>query len=106
MFIVMIVVPGEFSAIKARKEGTFMPDSGLLIAIDPVNYPSDPASDGDGRIVLPALIPGTTYLIEDRSTVGGPSGPRLRKEFTVKPGEIVHLGDILIEKPQALRNGQ
>jgi hypothetical protein len=26
-------------------------------------------------------------------------GVRVRKDFTVKPGETVNLGDILIEKP-------
>jgi hypothetical protein len=46
------------------------------------------------------LIPGATYRIYD-NTVGGGDDPQLRKEFTVKPGETVDLGDILIEKPEA-----
>ena len=104
--IMMVVTPGEFSPIKARAEGTFMPESGVLTAIDPVNYMKPPASDDQGRIVFPALIPGTTYHIVDRSTAGAAPGPQLRKEFTVKPGETVDLGDILIEKPQPPRNTQ
>ncbi len=28
-------------------------------------------------------------------------GPKVRKEFKVKPGETLDLGDILIEKPPA-----
>ena len=90
--IMMVVTPGEFSPIKARKEGTFMPESGGLTAIDPVNYPKPPASDDQGRIVFPALIPGTTYHIVDRSTAGAAPGMQLRKEFTVKPGEALRPG--------------
>jgi RNA polymerase sigma factor (sigma-70 family) len=97
--IMMVVTPGEFSPIKARKEGKFMPEAGVLNVIDPVNYPAPPASNDDGRLILPALVPGTTYVFVDRTTVGGPPGIQLRKEFTVKPGETLDLGDILIEKP-------
>ena len=99
--ISMVVTPGEFSVIKARKDGTTLADEDSLTSIDPINYPKDPASDAQGRIVFPALIPGATYRIIDRTTIRTPNGPQLRKEFTVKPGETLDLGDILIEKPQA-----
>jgi hypothetical protein len=37
----------------------------------------------------------------DSSTINDQDkGPQVRKEFTVKPGEILDLGDILIERPQ------
>ena len=49
--------------------------------------------------MFPALIPGATYRIVDQTTARNPNGPQLRKEFTVKPGETLDLGDILIEKP-------
>jgi hypothetical protein len=98
--VMMVVTPGEFSPLKARKEGTFMLESGGLAAIDPVNYMKPPSTDEHGRIVFPALIPGTTYQIVDRSTAGAAPGMQLRKEFTVKSGETVDLGDILIEKPR------
>jgi RNA polymerase sigma factor (sigma-70 family) len=98
--VMMVITPGEFSPIKARKESRFMPVAGVPEAIDPVNYPVHPASDGDGRIVFPALIPGTTYHVVDRSTSGARPGMELRKEFTVKAGETLDLGDILIEKPR------
>ncbi len=101
--ISMVVTPGEFSHIKAKKEGTFLAEAGVLIAVDPVNYPKPPASDDQGQIVFPALIPGTTYQIVDRSTAGAEPGPQLRKEFTVKPGEALDLGDMLIEKPGKAR---
>jgi hypothetical protein len=60
----------------------------------------DPISDDQGRIIFPALIPGATYRVIDRMPFRGPDGPQLRRDFTVKPGETLDLGDILIEKPQ------
>ena len=58
------------------------------------------APDADGRITLPVLIPGATYRFIDYTTVvRGQTGPEIRKEFTVKPGETLDLGDIRIEKP-------
>jgi hypothetical protein len=72
----------------------------LLVRIDPVNHPKPLVPDTEGRIVLPALIPGASYLIIDRTAAETPNGPPIRKEFTVKPGETLDLGDILIEKPE------
>ena len=68
-----------------------------LSQIDSINYLKPPVSDAQGRISFPALIPGATYRMSDFSA--RPS--QLRKEFTVKPGETIDLGDILIEKPAA-----
>ena len=100
LLISMVVTPGENSLIKARKDGTLVADQAVLQAIDPINYRKNEASDSQGRIVLPALIPGATYRIIDRSTNRTPDGPQLRKEFTVQAGETVDLGDVLIAKPQ------
>jgi RNA polymerase sigma factor (sigma-70 family) len=97
--ISMVVTPGEFSGVKARKDGTTLANQDTLTSIDPINYPKSPTADEQGRIVFPALIPGATYRISDQSTRRTPNGPQLRKEFTTKPGETVDLGDILIEKP-------
>ena len=56
-----------------------------------------PLTDAEGRITLPALIPGART---GSWTARHPSkGDQVRKEFTVKPGETLDLGDILIEKP-------
>ena len=70
-------------------------ESDLLGRIDPINYAKPPVSDAQGRISFPALIPGASYQI-----VHSPTGPEARKSVTVKPGEALDLGDILIEKPQ------
>ena len=98
--ISMVVTPGEFSAIKARKDGSLFADQDFLTFIDPINNPKDPASDTKGRMVFPGLIPGATYRIVDRATIRNLSGPQLRKEFTVEPGELLDLGDFEIEKPR------
>ena len=75
-------------------------DGDYLVRINPVHYQKAPVSDAEGRIVFPALIPGASHRIVDttaRVTAGGTRA--IRKEFTVKPGETLDLGDILIEKP-------
>ncbi len=61
---------------------------------------NDFATDAEGRVTLTALIPGASYRIGDWSTVNVQGkGYQLRKDFTVKPGETIDLGDILVEKP-------
>jgi len=98
--ISMVVTPGPFNSIKARKEGLLLADEARLPAVDPINYEHDPVSDVQGRITFAALIPGATYRIIDRTPFRGPDGPQHRKDFTVKPGETLDLGDIVIEKSQ------
>ena len=53
-----------------------------------------------GRVILPDLIPGALYRICDFSTVNDvDKGIQIRNDFTVKPGETLDLGDILVAKP-------
>ena len=61
------------------------------------------SSDAQGRITFPALIPGATYRVYDDSRPNAAGGRQLRKEFIVKPGEAIDLGDIVIEKPESSR---
>ena len=82
-------------------EGRLAADQDYLSRIDPINYVDGLVSDGQGRMVFPALIPKVTYRIYDNTTDNDNAGRRLRKEFTVKPGETLDLGDIRIEKPQS-----
>ena len=96
----MVVTPGPFGIIEARKEGELFADAAPLLQVDPINYGHNPVTDAQGRITFPALIPGATYHIIDRTPLRRLDGPQHRKEFTVKPGEVLDLGDILIEKPQ------
>jgi hypothetical protein len=57
-------------------------------------------SDAQGRVTFPALIPGATYRVVDRSAFYTGGEQEIRKEFTVGPGEAVELGDILIARPR------
>jgi hypothetical protein len=97
--ISMVVTPGPFGGSKARIDGLLLADEARLPTVDPINYGTVPLSDALGRITFPALIPGATYRIIDRTPFRGPDGPQHRRDFTVKPGETLDLGDILIEKP-------
>ncbi len=98
-FIQMIVTPGIPFSID-DKTGLSAADHADLNEVDPVNYEHPPASDADGRITLPVLIPGATYRFTDSTTFKrGETGPAIRKEFTVKPGGTLDMGDVRIEKP-------
>jgi hypothetical protein len=99
MVINMVVTPGlPYRAVNAK--GGPLAEEIDLDRLDPLNYKPELVSDADGRITLPELIPGATYRFIDYTTVvRGETGPEVRKEFTVKPGETVDLGDIRIEKP-------
>ncbi|MGP0069121.1 MAG: hypothetical protein ACLQGP_36660 [Isosphaeraceae bacterium] len=93
----MVVTPGPswFSRDPAD-EGLLANESDHVCRIDPINYPEGSVSDAQGRVTFPALIPGATYQIQDHSDEGN---GHLRKEFTVKPGETLDLGDIPIARP-------
>jgi hypothetical protein len=80
----MVVSPGVFRAA----------DTAAIYGIDPVNYAQGPMSDADGRVTFPALIPGAPYrrnqlYVKESAPV---------TEFTVKPGEILDLGDMVTQK--------
>ena len=100
----MVVTPGPArTSFSNDKAGSLLfADEGGLTNIDPINYETAPAPDALGRITLPVLIPGATYRFIDYTMyVRGQTGPEIRKEFTVKPGQKLNLGDIRVEKPPA-----
>ena len=56
-----------------------------------------PATDAAGRVTLPGLIPGATYrLLLD----GGKA-----RDITVRPGEMLDLGELTAARPPAPRAG-
>jgi RNA polymerase sigma factor (sigma-70 family) len=98
----LIATPGptRFSRSK-RDQAELSANAELMGNVDRKRYWNGPHTDVDGRITLPALIPGALYRIVDFSTINDQDkGVQIRKDFTVKPGETLDLGDIVIEKPQ------
>ncbi|MGO9917097.1 MAG: sigma factor-like helix-turn-helix DNA-binding protein, partial [Isosphaeraceae bacterium] len=95
----MVVTPGPniMSGDEADQD-RLAADQDTVAHFDPVHYANGLVSNDKGELTLPSLIPGATYRIYD-STMGEKAGPRLRKEFTVKAGETLDLGDVLIERP-------
>ena len=93
--IAIVVTPGASLGVPEQR-GQLAADQAGLLGIDPINYAPGPFSDAEGQVTLPALIPGATYSVRTRSPGGAPS---FRRDFTVKSGEILDLGDIRIENP-------
>ena len=97
--ISLTVTPGAIRGSRDPADANrLLAEEDVLPQIDPINYKKEPLSEANGRIVFPALIPGAIYRFSVRDRAGKPP---LRKDFTVKPGETLDLGDILIEKPQS-----
>jgi len=52
-------------------------------------------TDADGRVTFPSIIPGATYWIDNARD--------LKEEFTtkfsIKPGENIDLGDVVVKRP-------
>ena len=95
----MVVTPGPSFSTAKNQDNVLSADEASLSILDPVNYMNDVTSDAGGHITLPALIPGATYRLIDYTVARG-TDPPVRKSFTVKPGENLDLGDVLIEKPR------
>ena len=89
----MVVTPGPPAGSAEVRAGALAADEDMLGRLDPVNHGNGWVADAQGRIALPALIPGATYRI-----IAAPARVR-RRDFVVGPGEAVELGDVRIEKP-------
>ena len=96
--VTMAITPGPRYSNSSNQAGLLAAEEASVNILDPVNYPSDLASNAEGRIKLSALIPGATYRLIDYSK-SRQTDPQIRKSFTVKHGEELDLGDVLIEKP-------
>ncbi len=93
--------PSRYSRTK-QHQAELAADAEFIANVDRKHYWNGPITSADGRVTLPDLIPGATYRIIDFSTINDPDkGVRVRKDFSVKPGKTLDLGDILIEKPSA-----
>ncbi len=101
--VLMVVTPGALGVGRVQKEYPLIADQATMDRIDAINFAKPLTTDAEGWITLPALIPGATYRIADPTTSGTAEGPKVRRDFTVKSGETLDLGDIVIEKPATRR---
>ena len=92
--------PGPPDSRARLKDGQLAADAAYMVNLDRTHYWKAGFSDADGRITFPDLIPGASYRITDNTTRNDDKGPQVRKDFTVKPGETLDLGDVLLEKPR------
>src|SRR5205823_362618 len=58
---------------------------------DPRHYVKGPRTDADGRVLLPALVPGALYRL---ARLDGTT-----RDFRVEAGKGVDLGDVRIQDP-------
>jgi beta-lactamase regulating signal transducer with metallopeptidase domain len=93
----MVITPGPIQQRGQAQDGPPYADQAVVAQLDPANYHTGLQSDAQGRLTFPALIPGATYRIVDSTP---DDGSVIRKEFIVKPGEELDLGDILIASPR------
>jgi RNA polymerase sigma factor (sigma-70 family) len=106
IYFQILMTPGFANAgavvIGSASQGDSLAAELAFVAnVDRKHHANNLATDADGRVTLAALIPGAQYRISDWSTVNVQGkGYQLRKEFTVKPGETLDLGNILVEKPE------
>src|SRR5262249_23488713 len=93
----IVVTPGELNLVRLNQNnGTLTADADYIINIDRVNHTMRDKSDREGRLTVPALIPGATY----RVVVMRNKAWSLGKELVAKSGETIDLGDITVERPE------
>ena len=100
--ITMVVTsgPARNNSPNEKAASILSADEANLTDVDPTNYETELVPDSGGQIMLPVLIPGATYRFIDYTMyVRGQTGPEIRTEFTVEPGQKVELGDIRIARP-------
>src|SRR5262249_38661879 len=91
VFAEFVITPGAYV-------GDYWPPSQASKVKGPAADTTDVArntdffSDAQGRLSLPSLIPGATYRL-----IGAHGLVNLHKEFKVKPGKPLDLGDITIK---------
>jgi RNA polymerase sigma factor (sigma-70 family) len=99
-FLELLGTPGRHvQDSRPESKSKLAADAVSMVNLDRKHYWNGPRSDADGRITLPDLIPGALYRIGDQSIINDDErGAQLPKEFTVKPGETLDLGEIPIGK--------
>jgi hypothetical protein len=88
--IAMRLKPRFPANLKKQKQASADPDEIRLTDMDCLHYVDGRVTDGQGRITLPALIPGVTYRFSDNGS---------EREFAVEAGKNVELPDMTIWYP-------
>jgi hypothetical protein len=98
----LVLTPGpDAFSLNPADQAQLVADAVPMVYIDPEHYRRNLVTDTAGRVTLPTLIPGAPYRLSDFSTIKVQNkGAQVRREFAVKPDELLDLGDILIEQPQ------
>jgi hypothetical protein len=79
-----------------EERGMLRADEEIYANVDRQNYWTPPKPDREGRVALPALIPGATYRIDEYT--GGKSGHAHRwRDFTVEAGRTTDLGELRVK---------
>ena len=95
--------PGPRQDIRVdREQAELAADTVYVPNIDPRYHLNLPRTGADGRITLPDLIPGATYRISGSVFNVPTKRDPVYKDFTVKPGETLDLGDIPIDRAAGL----
>jgi beta-lactamase regulating signal transducer with metallopeptidase domain len=93
----MIFTPGPNRYVRGPSApGALDANSSFISNIDRLNHWTRRKTDADGRITVPALIPGATYTV----AVTCDGKPAIAKTFEVTTNETLDLGDIVIDRPE------
>jgi len=89
----IVATPGAMRYSDATQAGELAADEDFVANFDRVNYGNGPVTDTEGRVELPALIPGATYRF-----LGNIKGKLTYKDFTVEAGQTIDLGEIVLDR--------
>jgi hypothetical protein len=94
--ILYLKVPPDRAGVEVEEEREYLPaEKHELDEFDLLHYRDGPRTDKDGRVMLPALIPGVCYQLVNAS-----SRERGRREFQVATGQTLSLPDAIIKRPR------
>jgi RNA polymerase sigma factor (sigma-70 family) len=86
----LVLTPGATVWAMADTEA-LQSDTAMMVNFDPQRYRAL-RTDAQGRVTFPTLIPGGTYHLMTGENLG-----TAKKEFTVKAGQTVDLGDVAMK---------
>ena len=93
--IYMVITPGGVAlSASDMKAGKLAADEDFISNIDRANHQMPERADADGKMVIPALVPGASYRILTYRK----QSFELAKDFQAKAKETVDLGDIVVER--------